>query len=78
MKRPDRQNYPNGVFGDIAYDERLERYCSYLENQNKRLRIANVVGQSEQLVCNCQGCGEEKIIEYCEKCYAENLPNLAN
>ena len=43
MKRPDRQNYPNGVFGDISYEDRLERYCSYLENQNKRLRIESVV-----------------------------------
>lgn len=37
MKRPDRQNYPIGAFGDISYDDQLERYCSYLENQNKRL-----------------------------------------
>jgi len=43
MKRPNRENYPNGVFGDISYDVRLERYCSYLENQNKRLCIASVV-----------------------------------
>ena len=73
MKRPDRRNYPNGVFGDISYDERLERYCSYLENQNKRLRIASVVWQSEQLpqdkfckVCNLPTDGE--------KCYSKRCP----
>ena len=59
MKRPDRQNYPNGVFGDIAYDERLERYCSYLENQNKRLRIADVVRQSEQLKAFADWCDKQ-------------------
>ena len=42
------------------------------------LVLSAVVGQSEEFVCNCQGCGEEKKIEYCEKCYAENLPNISN
>lgn len=52
--RPKRENYPRGVYGEIDYQERLERYCTYLENRNKALteqcNIANVVGQSEQLV----------------------------
>ena len=51
--RPKRENYPRGTYGDIDYQERLERYCTYLENRNKALteqcNIANVVGQSEQL-----------------------------
>ena len=56
-----------------------EGYVEGLKDaQNQALTIPVVVGQSEQLVCNCQGCGEEKIIEYCEKCYAENLTDLAN
>jgi hypothetical protein len=49
-----------------------------VEAINEALRIHAVVGRSEQLVCNCQGCGEVKKIEYCEKCYAENLPDIAN
>ena len=35
--RPKRENYPRGVYGDIDYQERLERYCTYLENKNKAL-----------------------------------------
>ena len=34
--RPKRENYPHGVFGDIDYLERLERYCTFLENQKKK------------------------------------------
>ena len=48
------------------------------EKLMQSLRIHDVVGRSEQLVGNCQGCGEVKKIEYCEKCYAENLPDSAN
>ena len=58
------------VVDDDSWDEIAE--------QLKNCSIPNVVGQSEQFVCNCQGCGEEKKIEYCEKCYAENLPNISN
>ena len=51
--RPKRENYPRGTYGDIDYQERLERYCTYLENRNKALteqcNIADVVGRSEQL-----------------------------
>jgi hypothetical protein len=57
MKRPKRENYPNGIYGDISYNDRLERYTSYLENRLKErdqaLRIHDVVGRSEQLVCDC-------------------------
>jgi hypothetical protein len=35
MKRPKRENYPNGIYGDISYNDRLERYTSYLENKLK-------------------------------------------
>ena len=35
--RPIRKNYPIGKYGDIDYYERLERYCTYLENKNKAL-----------------------------------------
>lgn len=32
--RPQRKNYPTGIYGDIDYLERLERYCTYLENNS--------------------------------------------
>jgi hypothetical protein len=40
--RPKRENYPIGQFGENDYQEMLERYCTYLENQNKQLRIGGV------------------------------------
>lgn len=44
--RPKRENYPIGLYGDIDYQEQLERYCTYLENKNKAITeqcsIANV------------------------------------
>jgi len=40
--RPKRENYAIGQFGEIDYQEMLERYCTYLENQNKQLRIGSV------------------------------------
>jgi hypothetical protein len=55
-----------------------EDFDSFIEDVVKICTIPTVVGRSEQLVCNCQGCGEVKKIEYCEKCYAENLPDIAN
>lgn len=47
------------------------------ESELKLLGITDDVGQGEQLFCDCQGCGENKKVEYCEKCYAENLPDIA-
>lgn len=75
--RPKRENYPRGVYGDIDYQERLERYCTYLENKNKALtdqcNIANVEGQIEQLKCpNCKLDYDKEEIEMfrglCECC----------
>jgi hypothetical protein len=43
--RPKRENYAIGQFGEIDYKERLERYCTYLENKNKQLHL-HVVGCS--------------------------------
>ena len=37
MKRPKRENYDIGKYGDIDYQNRLESYCTYLENKNKAL-----------------------------------------
>ena len=37
--RPKRENYAVGQFGEIDYQKMLERYCTYLENQNKQLRM---------------------------------------
>lgn len=33
MKRPQRKDYPIGIYGDIGYGNRLEKYTSYLENR---------------------------------------------
>ena len=37
--RPKRDNYPNGKYGDIDYLERLERYCTFLENKINKSKI---------------------------------------
>ena len=55
MKRPKRENYPNGIYGDISYNDRLERYTSYVENRLKEreqaLRIHDVIKSV------CPDCG---------------------
>ena len=48
--RPKRENYAVGQFGEIDYQEMLERYCTYVENQNKQLPIADVVSSSDLIV----------------------------
>lgn len=72
--RPKRENYAIGQFGEIDYQEKLERYCTYLENQNKQLRLYGVVGRSEQY-CDCGWFekGEKKelnsylVCKHCDK-----------
>lgn len=70
------------ILCNIATVERRKQFYdavnNWHESELRLLNIHNVVGQSEQLVCNCQGCGEVKEVEYCEKCYAEHLPDIAN
>ena len=39
MKRPERDGYPNGIYGDIGYVKQLNKYCSYLENKNQSLQL---------------------------------------
>jgi len=39
MKRPKRGNYDIGEYGEIKYIDRLERYCSYIENKNQALQL---------------------------------------
>ena len=39
--RPIRNNYPRGSFGEIDYQERLERYCTYLENLKNSKNITD-------------------------------------
>jgi hypothetical protein len=46
--RPIRKNYPAGQYGDIDYYERLERYCTYLENKIKA-EVEKKVGLNEDL-----------------------------
>ena len=35
MKRPKRGNYSIRIYGEIAYNKQLNKYCSYLENRLK-------------------------------------------
>jgi hypothetical protein len=60
-----------------GYDERdvvdAKRYCNaYLDGYNQALRIHDVVGRSEQLVCTfCDGTGGRVIYDTylkCKKC----------
>lgn len=50
--KPKRENYANGYYGEIDYNVMLERYCTYLENQNKQLRLHIVSQQRELLICD--------------------------
>ena len=43
MKRPKRENYDIGEYGEIKYIDRLERYCSYIENKNQALQLQQTV-----------------------------------
>jgi len=47
--RPKRENYAVGQFGENDYQEMLESYCTYLENQNKELRIGGVYCDVEEV-----------------------------
>lgn len=75
--RPKRENYAIGQFGEIDHQEKLERYCTYLENQNKQLRLYGVVGRSEQLVCgDCSEGRDEFAPEWeCPKCRDKDYAN---
>jgi len=70
--RPKRENYDRGLYGDIDYQERLERYCTYLENRNKVLTeqcdIPDVVRQSEQYFC-CKEQINQRCNEQCLGCF---------
>jgi ribosomal protein S27AE len=44
MKRPKRENYAIGIYGEISYQSRIEKYCTYLENKIRRLNKA---------ICKC-------------------------
>ena len=67
-----------GSFTSVEQEFNYNQLEVIYEAMNQVLHIDPVVGRIEQLVCYCQGCGDEKKIEYCEKCYAENLPDISN
>lgn len=64
--RPIRKNYDIGVYGDISYLERLERYCTFLENKQKQLtmRDVGVCGQGYG-TCYLQVRGKKRCSEIC-------------
>ena len=57
--RPKRENYDNGVYGEIHYQKNLEKYCTYLENKNKQLTLTEVsyplcaCGGNERVALDC-------------------------
>lgn len=64
--RPKRENYSIGQFGEIDYQEMLERYCTYLENQNKQLRLHVV---SKSFYCNNEVIGlKTQCSKQCKEC----------
>lgn len=65
--RPKRENYAVGQFGEIDYQEMLERYCTYLENQNKQLRIGGVVSSLKKICTDLNLDTEEVLLEYDKK-----------
>ncbi len=67
--RPKRGNYPMGVYGDIDYQERLERYCTYLENKLSKLHQPDVSGCSHQQVVRCNDG-----YTYCQLCSKQTYP----
>jgi hypothetical protein len=78
MERPKRENYPNGIYGDISYNDRLERYTSYLENRLKEreqaLRIHDVSDSRQGEIC--QICHREMDADYgnvCSECDDSHL-----
>ena len=40
-KRPERGQYPSGVYGALDYGAALERYLDWLEKDHQRLRDTN-------------------------------------
>ena len=53
--RPKRENYPNGTYGEMDYQEYLERYCTYLENKNKALtKQCNIADVGESCDGGCE------------------------
>lgn len=62
MKRPQRKNYDIGEYGEIKYIDRLERYCSYLENKNQQS------GGITSVCDNCKDVTGFYLGMTCEKC----------
>lgn len=85
--RPKRENYPSGTYGDMDYQEYLERYCTYLENKNKALtKQCNIddVSSSRFVSATCKGekcsvCGKNATNKLGEEIpYDDPNPNRHN
>jgi len=59
-------------FAHGQFDEKQIAYSAWLEGQKQALRIHDVVGRSEQLVCHCPNedwvYDESGVDMYCKKC----------
>lgn len=69
MKRPNREDYPNGAYGDIEYDEKIEKYCTYLEQKlaNNTEIIGNV-----SVTFPTDEEQDQAAIDYCKDLFSEN------
>ena len=65
MKRPKILEENNDLLEQVNYLIELEKYCDYLEEQNKQLSIHGVVGRSEQLCQYDKMCVRKRIHNVC-------------
>jgi hypothetical protein len=76
MKRPKRSNYPNGIYGDIDYVDRLERYTSYIENKLSKLHQPAVISQRELLLDFAEYSENDKKSEHLDELVDNYLDSI--
>jgi hypothetical protein len=76
MKRPKRSNYPNGIYGDIDYVDRLERYTSYIENKLSKLHQPTVIIQRELLLDFAEYSENDKKSEHLDELVDNYLDSI--
>lgn len=69
QKEFEATGYPSWINADLYPDGKIytKEYTEWLEKQVQALRIASVVGQSEQL-CECYDSHESNEVEIVEIC----------
>ena len=74
MKRPNRENFENGVYGHIKYVNKLEKYCTHIEKENQALQLL----QPDVIKSVCDDCkqhltDEEIKTGHCFNCGEKDL-----